>query len=117
MNAGSKKAVPVPKEIRRTVAAFRRRLREEGIAAEKVILCGSFARGDSREYSDIDVAVVSPHFGRDRFEEGLRLRAIAATVDPRIEPVPVSSRAYAKDTWIPLIWAIRTQGVEIRYGC
>ncbi len=104
----------VPKEIRHAVAAFRRRLREEGIAAEKVILYGSYARGDSREYSDIDVAVVSPQFGRDRFEEGLRLRAIAATVDSRIEPVPVSSRAYAKDTWIPLIWAIRTQGVEIR---
>ena len=104
----------VPKEIRRAVAVFRRRLREDGITAEKVILYGSFARGDSREYSDIDVAVVSPQFGHDRFEEGLRLRAIAATVDSRIEPVPVSSRAYAKDTWVPLIWTIRTQGVEIR---
>lgn len=106
----------VPKEIRRAVALFRRRLNEEGILAEKVILYGSYARGDSREYSDIDVAVVSPQFGRDRFEEGLRLRAIAATADPRIEPVPISSRAYAKDTWVPLIWAIRTQGVEIQRG-
>jgi len=104
----------VPKEIRRTVAAFRRRLGKEGITAEKVILYGSYARGDSRDYSDIDVAVVSPQFGRDRFKEGLRLRAIAATVDCRIEPVPVSSRAYSRDTWIPLIWAIRTQGVEIK---
>ena len=65
----------VPKEIRRALTLFRRRLREEGIVAERVILYGSYARVEFREFSDIDVAVVSRRFGRNRFEEGIRLRA------------------------------------------
>jgi predicted nucleotidyltransferase len=33
---------------------------------------GSHARGDADGESDIDVAIVSPDLGRDRFEEGVR---------------------------------------------
>jgi predicted nucleotidyltransferase len=78
-----------------------------------VILYGSHAKGKARPDSDIDVAVVSKHFGRDRVEECMNLFRIAGKIDPRIEPIPVSSESYEKDTWIPLIYEIKQKGIEV----
>jgi hypothetical protein len=38
---------------------------------------------------------------------------IAWRIDPRIEPIPISSESYKKDTWLPLIYEIRKRGIEI----
>ena len=73
---------------------------------------GSYTSGKIHASSDIDIAIISPDFGRDRFEEGKLLMQIAWKVDPRIEAVPISSESYEKDTWIPLIYEIRKKGVE-----
>ena len=81
---------------------------------EKIILYGSRASGRHHEYSDIDVAVVSPDFGKDRFCEGVMLFKVACEIDARIEPVPISSESYEKDTWLPLIYEIREKGVELK---
>lgn len=104
----------VQREIREIVKKFQRALDAKGIRVGKMILYGSRANGKFREDSDIDVAVVSPDFGRDRFEEGVMLFRIACDIDPRIEPVPISSESYEKDTWVPLIYEIREKGVELR---
>ncbi len=37
-------------------------------------------------------------------------------IDPRIEPVPISSESYEKDTWIPLIYEIRQKGIELEFA-
>lgn len=80
---------------------------------EKIILYGSHASGYARPDSDIDVAVVSPDFGKDRFEEGVQLRYIAGDIDLNIEPIPLSPESYENDTWVPIIWEIRDKGIEI----
>jgi len=67
-----------------------------------------------RPDSDIDVAVISKNFGKDRVEEGMILFRIAGKIDPRIEPIPISSESYENDTWIPLIYEIRQKGFEIK---
>jgi predicted nucleotidyltransferase len=67
-----------------------------------------------RPDSDIDVAVVSKNFGKDRVEEGMLLFRIAGKIDPRLEPVPISQKIYEDDTWIPLIHEIREKGVELK---
>ena len=103
----------VKKEIIEKLMEFREALDKSGIGVTKVILYGSNAVGKSHKDSDIDVAIVSPDFGRDRFEEGVKLFQIAYKIDPRIEPVPVSQDSYEKDTWIPLIYEIRDRGIEI----
>ena len=79
----------------------------------KLVLYGSRTSGKFHQDSDIDVAMVSPDFGNDRFEEGVRLFHIAGDVDPRIESIPISLDSYEKDTWIPLIYEIRENGVEL----
>jgi predicted nucleotidyltransferase len=103
----------VKREIIKTVKKLQIVLEEEGIRVKKIILYGSHAIGRPHKDSDIDLAVVSPDFGKDRFEEGVRLFQIASKIDPRIEPVPVSLESYEKDTWIPLIYEIRKNGIEL----
>jgi predicted nucleotidyltransferase len=98
----------------KTVRAFARSVRAEGIRIEKVILFGSHARNAAGEDSDIDVAVISPDFGRDRSREDMRLFRIAGKVDPHIEPIPISKKSYEKDTWLPLIYEIREHGVTVK---
>ncbi len=92
---------------------FQKALEEEGIRVTKIVLYGSQISGEFHPDSDIDVAVVSPDFGKDRFEEGAKLFQIACRIVPRIEPVPISLDAYDKDTWIPLIYEIKEKGLEL----
>jgi predicted nucleotidyltransferase len=93
---------------------FQRALESEGIRIKKIILYGSRAAGKYHKDSDIDVAVVSPDFGKDRYEEGVRLLQIACKIDPRIEPVPISVESYENNTWIPLVYEIRENGIPIQ---
>ena len=56
---------------------------------------------------------ISDDFGKDRMKEGMLLFRIASKIDPRIEPIPISSRAYKQDGWIPLLHEIKSTGIEI----
>lgn len=103
----------VESETINNIKKFRNVLVKKGIRVTKTILYGSRATGKFHRDSDIDVAVISPDFGNDRFEEGTRLFKIAYKIDPRLEPVPVSPESYEKDTWLPLIYEIRENGVEV----
>ena len=96
------------------IKKFVKRLREEGISVDRVFLYGSYAAGQGRGDSDIDEAIVSKDFGKDRVEEGMALYRIAGKVDTRLEPVPISVEAYENETWIPLIYEIRSKGLELR---
>ncbi len=100
-------------QVIRVIKQFVNALKQEGITIDRVILYGSYARGHARPDSDIDVAVISKDFGRDRVEEGMILFRIAGKIDPRLEPVPFSIKMYEKDTWIPLIYEIRQKGKEL----
>ena len=42
---------------------------KERIKISQVILFGSYAKGKQKDYSDIDLAVVSPDFGKDTHKE------------------------------------------------
>ncbi|MBI5180963.1 MAG: nucleotidyltransferase domain-containing protein [Nitrospirae bacterium] len=104
----------VEKRIIKKVNAFVKELKKQKIKVVKVIIYGSRVSGKAHEYSDIDVAIISPDFGKDRYEEGVRLFQIASKIDPLIEPVPISVDSYKNDTWVPLIYEIRTKGIELK---
>jgi len=96
------------------IEKFVKRLRQEGISVDRVILYGSYAAEEGRRDSDIDVAIVSRDFGKDRVEEGMVLYRIAGKVDTLLEPVPISVEAYENDTWLPLIYEIKAKGLELK---
>ena len=86
---------------------------KNGIRVEKVILYGSYASGKAHSDSDIDLAIVSPDFGKDRHEELKKLLQLAWRIDPRIEPIPISSTSF-NNTWLPIIYEIRQRGIELK---
>ena len=104
----------VKTEIEQAVLKLAKALTTKGIRIYKIILYGSQVTAEkSRADSDIDLAVVSPDFGKDRFEEGKTLLQIAWRIDPRLEPIPISSESYENDTWVPLIYEIRQKGIVL----
>jgi predicted nucleotidyltransferase len=57
------------REIEKIIAGYIRNLNSSGVEVTRIILYGSYARGKPKEYSDIDIAVVSPAFNKmDIFE-------------------------------------------------
>ncbi|HOV79166.1 MAG TPA: nucleotidyltransferase domain-containing protein [Bacillota bacterium] len=69
-------------------------LRSKDIKVNKAILYGSYAVGAADRDSDIDLAIISPDLGRDRFDETLMLKKLARTIDPNISPRPYSVNQY-----------------------
>lgn len=103
----------VKKPIIKIIQRFADAIVKKGITIDKVVLYGSYAKGKEGPDSDIDVAIVSKDFGKDRTEEGMMLFQIAGSVDVRFEPVPLSLESYENDTGIPLIYEIRVNGIEL----
>ena len=78
---------------------------------EAAYLYGSQVKGTATEWSDIDVAVVSPDFAADLFEERLLLMRLAAEVDDRIEPHPFRPEDFRAAS--PLASEIQRTGVRV----
>ncbi|MDI6792998.1 MAG: nucleotidyltransferase domain-containing protein [bacterium] len=113
-DGGNKEGFPmVDQSILSPIKRLIEALVKKNIRADKVILYGSYAEGKNTEYSDIDIAVVSDDFGKDRIEEKMLLFRLGSRIDPRLEAIPLTPRALYEDTWVPLIYEIKTKGVEL----
>lgn len=80
-----------------------------GIPVTKLILFGSYAKGTAKPWSDVDVCVVSPIFGKNRYDEGVRLAKLTSSVETLIEPHPYSPEGL-NDRYDPLASEIRAHG-------
>ena len=77
--------------IARYVAALQKHIR-----VGKVILFGSYACGNPRRESDIDLAVISPDFNKDPLEELYLLSQARAAASWDIEALPYSLQQYER---------------------
>jgi predicted nucleotidyltransferase len=66
-------------------------LKEHNITVNKVILYGSWVNGNPNEYSDIDLAIFSPDFGKHKLKELQLLTKLAWNIDESIEAIPYST--------------------------
>ena len=92
------------------LAAVRRFLAvlgEHNIPVERAYLFGSYTAGRAHEWSDIDVAVVTPRFEGDGFDFKLSLMKIARDIDLCLEPHPFLSAEFSED-YPPAAEIIRT---------
>lgn len=71
-----------------SVRRYIEELRLNGIPVQEAIIFGSYAKGNPKEESDIDVALVSSAFTGDRFEDRRRIVPFRRKIDNRIEPMP-----------------------------
>lgn len=62
------KAMLTRQDILRAVEEFVISASENNVAIEKILLFGSYAKGHPHQYSDIDLAVFSPRFTDNHFE-------------------------------------------------
>lgn len=79
------KAVVINK-IRKYIEAL-----EKNITIHKVILYGSWANGKPDEFSDVDLAIFSPDFGKHKLKELQLLSKLSWEIDESIEAIPYSS--------------------------
>ena len=70
------------------VKKYIRELERNNIPIQEAIVFGSYAKGDPKEESDIDIALVSTAFTGDRFEDRRKIVPFRRKIDNRIEPIP-----------------------------
>ncbi len=103
--------VEIESVVLKNVQSFIDKLRRIGYHISQAYIFGSYARGQVDKWSDIDVAIVSPRIGNDRFEERIRLTELAVSVDDRLEPLPFSLESFSDDD--PFVRQIKNEGVAI----
>jgi len=84
----------VEKQIGVSIRKYLELLGSRNIRVNKAILYGSLATGAGDQDSDIDLAIVSPDLGRDRFNEAILLKKLTFGVDLDISPRPYSVKQY-----------------------
>jgi len=81
-------------QVAKIIRGFIAELKRE-IPIKEFILFGSYAKGDPKEYSDIDLAVVSDWFeGKPKIENMQYLSRIAAAYNSLIEALPFTEEEY-----------------------
>jgi predicted nucleotidyltransferase len=95
--------------IRRYLAA----LPALGIHANRAVLFGSFARGESNDESDIDLVVIAPEFDDRRDASLVKALWRATATDDRIEPIPCGEKEWESGDGRPILEIARREGLVI----
>jgi len=77
-----------------------------------VFFFGSRVKGTNHKWSDYDLCVVSPDFGKDRVAEITSLLMVGADMDENIEPHPMSVEEF-NDPNNDLAREIRRTGIKV----
>jgi len=66
------------RDVKRIIERYRQELKNFNINSQKIILYGSYAKGNPREDSDIDLIIISDDFKDMNLRERLEILGIAA---------------------------------------
>lgn len=102
----------VKKSIINTLNNYKDLVKQAGISVDRIIVFGSQTKGTAKIWSDIDVCVVSPSFGKNRYDERIKLLNISSKLDINIEPHPYNPSDLL-NKWDTLASEIRKYGVVI----
>lgn len=95
------------------VRAYLQALNQAGIQVSQAVLFGSWARGEARPDSDIDLVIIAPEFDGQRERRLVnRLWELRAAIREawRIEPIPCGERQWLEDDTSPIIEIARREG-------
>lgn len=76
---------------KKKIIEYIKSLKEHNITINKVILYGSWVNGTPNKNSDIDLAIFSPDFGKNKLKELQLLSRLAWNIDESIEAIPYST--------------------------
>lgn len=100
------------KNIDIALAKYLDLIKEKYTNIECAYLFGSYAKGKSTDDSDIDLALIFTNLDDSvRFEVQVQLMLLAAKVDSRIEPHPISHEDFNSGN--PFVAEIKKTGIQI----
>jgi len=98
-------------ELKRLIANLVNDLEGHRIRVERVVLYGSYAQGRPREFSDVDLAIISPSFARKGI---LKIQEELATAASKylsiVEPIGVSPDEFERAERTSFLGEIRRTG-------
>jgi len=101
----------IPNKVKSTIKKFVHALQMNNIQLERVVLFGSYARGNYTEWSDIDLAIVSNAFEGSIMEDRDKIRPIKLSVSSELEVLPYTPEDFTEDD--PFVKEIIETGIEI----
>lgn len=106
----------VARSVLKIIRDYLQVVNQAGIHADPAVLFGSWARGEARTESDIDLVVIAPEFDgqRDRkLVDKLWELRIATPEAWRIEPIACGERQWLEEDGSPIIEVARREGQVI----
>ncbi|PIS17866.1 hypothetical protein COT54_02335 [Candidatus Collierbacteria bacterium CG09_land_8_20_14_0_10_46_12] len=100
------------KSVIALVKEYAKVVNDHGIKTSQFIVFGSQAKGTAKDYSDIDLCVVSPTFGKNSHTEMVKLINLRGLRYSNIEPYPYHPK-YLTVKLDPLASEIRKYGIPI----
>jgi len=102
----------IPKRIKIQAQSYARYLQDDGLPIEKVFVFGSYAKGTSHKWSDIDVCIISKTF-RGKCDPLVFLwrKKRREDTEAMIEPVGFHPKNFVNED--PLVWEIKQNGIEL----
>ena len=104
----------VDQSITTTTKDYLRALQKQGIVVRFGVIFGSWARGATQRWSDIDLMVVSPQFDNMTSRQYVDLLwCQAARTDSRIEPIACGERQWKEDNSSVILDVARREGERV----
>lgn len=103
--------VQLPAKIKDIIDRYLQALNRHKIPIKEAILFGSYAKGNSQEWSDIDIALVSEIFAGDLIDDKDKIRKITLAVSSEIEVIPFSPKDFHLQN--PMAKEILTTGIKL----
>ncbi len=94
------------------VERFLKLIKSDNITIERIILFGSYAKGNAGEWSDMDIAIVSPDFSGMPFYDRKMLNSFILKIDSRIEVHPFRPEDFTEDDLF--VREILKNGLELK---
>lgn len=107
------KQTTLTQSVLNQVRLFAKKVQKQSIPVDQVIVFGSHAKGTAHKWSDIDVCIVSPRFGRNGFDELVRLLKLKDDQTIDIEAHPMSPRDLM-NKYDTLASEIRKYGIDVQ---
>lgn len=101
------------KKVKNQVLKYLSSVEKKGIKLDKAIVFGSWAKGNPKEWNDIDLCLVSKKFTGDTFNQSVELASLAHKLGYFIEP-HLYTTAELKEKFDPLAEEIRKHGIEVK---
>ncbi len=101
----------IPTRIKEEMKTLKDKLKSK-LDVEKIIIFGSYAKGNFTQDSDIDVCIIANNI-QNNFAATMKAASTAALVDVRIEPVVFSKEDYLYYAQFGLLREIKSTGVEL----